>query len=73
MSSSTLIDIRPHSLSKDTVLNAIKNFIADEAGITAIEYALMAAGIAIVVGTASTALGTAISGTFSKIKALLPQ
>lgn len=54
-------------------MNAIKNFIADEAGITAIEYALMAAGIAIVVGTASTALGGAISGTFTKIKNLLPQ
>lgn len=52
-------------------MNAIKNFINDEAGITAIEYALMAAGIALVVGTASTSLGTAISGAFAKIVAKL--
>lgn len=48
-------------------MNAIKNFIKDEAGITAIEYALMAAGIAIVVGTASTSLGASISSMFGRI------
>ena len=52
---------------------AIKNFINDEAGITAIEYALMAAGIAIAVGTAAGLLGVNIGGTFTKITALLPQ
>lgn len=48
-------------------MNAIKNFIKDEAGITAIEYALMAAGIALAVGVASTSLGTSISALFTRI------
>nr|WP_315399693.1 Flp family type IVb pilin [uncultured Duganella sp.] len=48
-------------------MNAIKNFINDEAGITAIEYALIAAGIAVVVGTAATALGTQVKAKFNAV------
>ncbi|MYM75078.1 Flp family type IVb pilin [Duganella sp. FT134W] len=48
-------------------MNAIKNFIADEAGITAIEYALLAAGIAVVVGTAAATLGTKIVSVFTGV------
>jgi len=41
-------------------MNAIKNFISDEAGVSAVEYALMAAAIAAVVGVAANALGVKI-------------
>nr|WP_315399694.1 Flp family type IVb pilin [uncultured Duganella sp.] len=48
-------------------MQAIKDFINDEAGITAIEYALIAAGIAVVVGVAATALGTQIRSKFNDV------
>ncbi len=42
-------------------------FAKDESGATAIEYALIAVGIAVVVGAAAATLGTAISGLFGEI------
>jgi pilus assembly protein Flp/PilA len=48
-------------------MNAIKNFIKDESGITAIEYALMAAGVALALTAAFTNLGTAIKGKLNAI------
>jgi pilus assembly protein Flp/PilA len=49
----------------------IRRFIACESGATAIEYALIAAGIGIAIITAVNALGTAISGKFNSIKTSL--
>ena len=43
-------------------------FMKDESGATAIEYALIAAGICIAIITAVNALGTAISSKFDTIK-----
>jgi pilus assembly protein Flp/PilA len=45
----------------------LKRFIRDESGATAIEYGLIASmvGIAIIAGV--KALGTTLSGTFSKV------
>lgn len=43
-------------------------FLKDESGATAIEYALIAAGIGIAIITAVNALGTAISSKFDTIK-----
>jgi len=49
------------------MLKFIKSFARDESGATAIEYALIAALIAVVIaGTAST-LGTDISDVFAKV------
>ncbi|USX27969.1 Flp family type IVb pilin [Oxalobacteraceae bacterium OTU3CINTB1] len=48
-------------------MNAIKNFINDEAGVTAIEYALIAAGIAVVAGAAATAMGPALKTKFNAV------
>lgn len=47
--------------------NIIKNFWKDEEGATAIEYALIAGLIAVVVIGAVTALGTGVCDTFNKI------
>jgi pilus assembly protein Flp/PilA len=45
----------------------IKRFVADQCGATAIEYGLIAALIAVVIITAVTAVGTALSTTFNSI------
>jgi pilus assembly protein Flp/PilA len=42
-------------------------FAKDESGVTAIEYGLIAALIAVVIITAVTAVGTTLSGTFNAI------
>ena len=52
-------------------MQAIKRFVQDESGATAIEYALIAAGIGIAIITAVQALGTAISDKFDFIKGKL--
>ena len=44
-----------------------RNFISDEAGVTAIEYALIASLIAVFIIVAVQAVGTSISGVFSEI------
>jgi pilus assembly protein Flp/PilA len=44
-----------------------KTLIQDEAGVTAIEYGLIAALIAIAAIAAMTALGTSLSNTFNLI------
>ena len=46
-------------------------FLRDESGATAIEYALIAAGIGIAIITAVNALGTEISSKFDSIKTSL--
>jgi pilus assembly protein Flp/PilA len=48
-------------------MNFIKNFIQEEDGVTAIEYALIAALVAGVIITAVTLLGTNVSGVFNKL------
>lgn len=48
-------------------MNAIKNFILDEEGVTAIEYGLIAALIAVVIIGAIGIIGTQLNKTFSTI------
>jgi pilus assembly protein Flp/PilA len=48
-------------------MNAIKNFIQDESGITAIEYALMAAAIGGIITVAFTGLGNGIKAKINAI------
>lgn len=45
----------------------IKQFWADERGATAIEYALIAAGISVAIVTAVTALGTSLNSKYKTI------
>jgi pilus assembly protein Flp/PilA len=47
--------------------NALVNFVKDESGPTAVEYAVMLALIVVVCITAITALGTNANNTFSYI------
>ena len=49
-------------------MKVIKTFMEDESGATAIEYGLIAAGIAVAIIGAVNALGTTLSGTFNNVK-----
>ncbi|WUR13301.1 Flp family type IVb pilin [[Empedobacter] haloabium] len=49
-------------------MNFIKNFIREEDGVTAIEYALIASLIAAVIGVAVKALGGDINKIFENLK-----
>ena len=48
-------------------MKLVKNFIRNEDGATAIEYALIASFIAVVIISAVQLVGTKVSGTFSTI------
>lgn len=52
-------------------MQLIKRFLSNESGATAIEYALIAAGIALAIITAVNTLGTTLSGKFNSINASL--
>jgi pilus assembly protein Flp/PilA len=47
----------------------LARFFVDESGATAIEYALIAAGISIVIVTAVNGMGTALSAKFVEVGA----
>ena len=49
----------------------LKKFIADETGATAIEYGLIAAGIALAIIAVVNGLGTRLSGRFTAINSSL--
>jgi pilus assembly protein Flp/PilA len=50
----------------------VRSFFADESGATAIEYALIAAGISVAINVAVNGLGTHLKTTFyDKLAALL--
>jgi pilus assembly protein Flp/PilA len=52
-------------------ITTAKNFLTDESGATMVEYALMVALIAVVVGVAAATLGTGIATQFTTISGSL--
>ena len=46
----------------------VKRFVKDEAGATAIEYGLIAAGISVAIITVVQGLGTKLNSTFGSVK-----
>jgi pilus assembly protein Flp/PilA len=48
-------------------MTILTSFVRDESGATAIEYGLIAAGIAVAIITVVQGLGTTLSTTFSNI------
>ena len=51
--------------------NLVSKFLADESGATAIEYGLIAAGIAVAIIAAVQTLGTTLNGVFTSINSKL--
>jgi pilus assembly protein Flp/PilA len=45
----------------------LRNFLKDTSGATAIEYALIAAGISVVIVNAVNSLGIKVAGLFTKV------
>ncbi len=62
---------RPNPLVLLAMKTAILQFLKDEEGPTSIEYALLIALIAVNAVNIVTALGHAVSGSFSKINSTL--
>ncbi len=54
-----------------TFIQVIRNFLSDEEGVTAIEYALIAALIAVAIIAAVTLVGTDIAAIFTNISTKL--
>jgi pilus assembly protein Flp/PilA len=52
-------------------MKTIRRFLADETGATAIEYGLIAAGIAIAIVSAVKGVGTALSTKFTAVSTAL--
>jgi len=48
-------------------MSLISRFVRDESGATAIEYGLIAAGIAVVIITAVQLVGSNLTGTFNSV------
>ncbi len=53
------------------MLARAKSFLANENGATAIEYALIAGGIAVVIAAAVNGLGTKVTSLFSSVDSVL--
>lgn len=53
------------------MVRVLKNFLADESGATAIEYGLIAAGIALVIITAVNGVGSSLKTKFTSISTAL--
>jgi len=51
-----------------TIFTAIQAFVADEDGVTAIEYGLIAALVGVAMAAAATLLGDQIALTFTNVK-----
>lgn len=51
--------------------NLLKKFLADQTGATAIEYGLIAAGIALAIIAAVNGLGSNLNGVFSSVNSSL--
>jgi pilus assembly protein Flp/PilA len=54
-----------------TAGRALRPFLADERGATAIEYALIASGVSIVIAASVVAVGSSVQGMFSSVSSAL--
>jgi len=56
---------------ENSMKNLVSRFVSDESGVTAIEYGLIAALIAVVIIAAVSLVGTNLTKTFSTVAASL--
>ena len=52
-------------------MTCLRNFLGNESGATAIEYGLIAAGIAVAIIAAVQGLGTKLTSTFTSVEGAL--
>jgi pilus assembly protein Flp/PilA len=66
-------EYRPPALAGDAslMLHTVRRFLKDETAATAIEYGLIAAGIAVAIISVVSGLGTKLKTTFSSVQTAL--
>ena len=62
----------PFALERKKMIKALKKFFKDEDGVTAVEYAVMAALIALIVIAGATILGQNTNKTFETVAGAIP-
>ena len=60
-------DLRRSSIKEIKTMSIIARFLHEESGATAIEYGLIAAGIAVAIIATVAGLGTKLTATFTKV------
>ena len=63
--------LRANNSGIETMLSALRKYIADESGATAIEYALIASLIAVAIIASITVIGTQLQNTFNEVSSNL--
>jgi pilus assembly protein Flp/PilA len=63
--------IRRGRIVRDVVKEVVKRFLRDESGATAIEYGLIAAGIAVAIISVLNGLGSKLKTTFTSVSTAL--
>ena len=53
------------------IVMSVRRFARDEGGATAIEYAMIASGVAVAIAAAVTGLGTSVNGLFVNVSSSL--
>jgi pilus assembly protein Flp/PilA len=54
-------------LEKKTIARQVLRFVRDDGGATAIEYAMIASGIAVAIATTVVTLGSSVNGLYSSV------
>ena len=54
-------------LEKPTIVPLVLRFMRDDGGATAIEYAMIASGIAVAIATTVVTLGSSVNGLYSSV------
>ena len=52
---------------RSTIVAPVLRFMGDESGATAIEYAMIASGVAVAIAAAVTSLGSNVKGLFTSV------
>ncbi|HVU40032.1 MAG: Flp family type IVb pilin [Xanthobacteraceae bacterium] len=55
------------SFTRRVVGTSVRRFVRDESGATAIEYAMIASGIAVAIASTIVSLGTNVKGLYSSV------
>jgi pilus assembly protein Flp/PilA len=71
MSKFAIASIASAKIVNATVITSAQRFARDEGGATAIEYAMIASGVAVAVAAAITGLGTKVNGLFVTVSTSL--
>jgi pilus assembly protein Flp/PilA len=53
--------------AREAIIKPVRRFVRDESGATAIEYALIASGIAVAIATTVVSLGSSVKGLYGSV------